>query len=120
PGPAEGAGASGDIGGAAQVGPVAVALQAIDELAVLPVIAKLAAEQAAFDVETRRQAVPLRSAEAVAAVGADVETRPAERHIRGRRRLGDRRRRSARQIRSRPGSDHRSAGDASESKRSSR
>src|SRR5579864_6885810 len=63
------------IGGAVDVGPVDVALDADDALAELIVVAHGAADQAAGGVEAAGR-VPLRAAEAAAAVDADVEAGP--------------------------------------------
>src|SRR6202035_4412724 len=98
---------AGGVGGAVDVGPVDVAFQADDALAELIIVADRSADQAAGGVEAA-SAIPGRTAEAAAAVDADVEAGPVVdrngnrslvigRWRRTRRKIG--RRRRARQCR---------------------
>src|SRR5580704_4273084 len=64
------------VGGAVAVGPVDVAFEADDALAELIVVANGAADEAAGGVEAATGRIPLRTAEAAAAVDADVEASP--------------------------------------------
>src|SRR5262249_13913630 len=74
---------------AGDVGPVNVGFEAVDEVAELPIVADLATEQSALDVEARAQRAPIGGAPAVSSIGTDVEAGP----VVDRRRIVDRRRR---------------------------